>query len=67
MVDEYLTAIAQELQSATKAHSFSTVFIGGGTPTALNETQLDRLMGMIARHVDCSNLEEYSIEINPGT
>ena len=67
MVDEYLTAIEQELQSATEKHSFRTVFIGGGTPTVLNETQLDRLLNMIAKHVDVHNLKEYTIEVNPGT
>ncbi len=67
MVDEYLTAIEQELQSTTGRHSFRTVFIGGGTPTALNEKQLDRLLSMISRHVDVLNLKEYTVEVNPGT
>ncbi len=67
IVDEYLKAIEQELQSATGKHSFRTVFIGGGTPTVLNETQLDRLLSMISKHVDVPNLKEYTIEVNPGT
>ena len=67
MVDEYLKAIEQELQSTTEKYSFETVFIGGGTPTVLNETQLDRLLSMISKHVDVPNLEEYTIEVNPGT
>ncbi len=67
MVDEYLKAIEQELQSAAEKYSFETVFIGGGTPTVLNETQLDRLLSMISKHVDVPNLEEYTIEVNPGT
>ena len=67
MVDEYLKAIEQELQSEAGKHSFRTVFIGGGTPTVLNETQLDRLLSMISKHVDVPNLKEYTIEVNPGT
>ncbi|MCP4271051.1 MAG: radical SAM protein, partial [Gammaproteobacteria bacterium] len=67
VVDDYLKAIEQDLQSATEEHSFETVFIGGGTPTVLNETQLDRLLNMISRHVDTPNLIEYTIEVNPGT
>ncbi|MBT3879706.1 MAG: radical SAM family heme chaperone HemW [Candidatus Scalindua sp.] len=66
-VDEYLKAIEKELQSATGKYSFKTVFIGGGTPTVLNERQLSRLLSMIAKHVDVPNLEEYTIEVNPGT
>jgi oxygen-independent coproporphyrinogen-3 oxidase len=67
IVDEYLKAIEQELQSATGKHSFKTVFIGGGTPTALNEIQLDRLLNIISKHVDVPSLKEYTIEVNPGT
>ncbi|MHC4308126.1 MAG: radical SAM family heme chaperone HemW, partial [Planctomycetota bacterium] len=67
VVDDYLKAIEQELQSATEKHSFKTVFIGGGTPTVLNKTQLDRLLSMISKHVDVPNLKEYTIEVNPGT
>ena len=67
IIDEYLQAIEQELQSATGKHSFKTIFIGGGTPTVLNETQLDRLLNMISKHVDVTNLKEYTIEVNPGT
>ncbi len=67
MVDEYLTAIEQELQAVAGKHSFRTVFIGGGTPTVLNETQLDRLLSMISRRVDVPNLKEFTIEANPGT
>jgi oxygen-independent coproporphyrinogen-3 oxidase len=67
IVDEYLTAIEQELQSTAGKHSFETVFIGGGTPTALNETQLYRLLSIISKHVDLPNLKEYTIEVNPGT
>jgi oxygen-independent coproporphyrinogen-3 oxidase len=67
IVDEYLKAIEKELQSTTEKYSFTTVFIGGGTPTVLNETQLSRLLVMIAKHVNVSNLKEYTIEVNPGT
>ena len=66
-VDEYLKAIEQELQSATGKHSFKTVFIGGGTPTVLNEIQLDRLLNTISKYVDVPKLKEYTIEVNPGT
>ena len=67
VVDDYLKAIEQELQSTTEKHSFKTVFIGGGTPTVLNEVQLDRLLSMVSKHVDVSSLKEYTIEVNPGT
>lgn len=66
-VDEYLNAIENELQAINGKYSFTTVYIGGGTPTVLNETQLNRLLNIISKHVDVSNLKEYTIEANPGT
>ena len=67
VVDEYLSAIEKEIQSTTERYYFTTVFIGGGTPTVLNEAQLSRLLVMIAKHVNVANLKEYTIEVNPGT
>ncbi len=66
-VDEYLKAIEKELQSTTEKYFFTTVFIGGGTPTVLSEAQLSRLLNMITRYVNVSDLKEYTIEVNPGT
>lgn len=39
-----------------------TVYIGGGTPTILDEVQLERLLLMVSEHIDVSTLEEYTLE-----
>ena len=44
-----------------------TVYIGGGTPTSLTEAELDRLLDILARHVDLKSAEEFTVEANPGT
>ena len=67
IVDEYLNAIENELQAINGKYSFTTVYIGGGTPTVLNEIQLTKLLNIISKHVDVFNLKEYTIEVNPGT
>jgi len=67
VVDEYLDAIRSELQTINGEYSFTTVYIGGGTPTVLNEIQLSKLLNTISEHVDISNIREYTIEANPGT
>jgi oxygen-independent coproporphyrinogen-3 oxidase len=67
IVDEYLNAIENELQAINGKYSFTTVYIGGGTPTVLNEIQLIKLLNIISKHVDVFNLKEYTIEVNPGT
>ena len=67
VVDEYLDAIRSELQAIKGEYYFTTVYIGGGTPTVLNEIQLSKLLNIISKHVDISNIREYTIEANPGT
>ena len=39
-----------------------TVYIGGGTPTILDEVQLEALLSTVAEHIDVSSLEEYTLE-----
>lgn len=44
-----------------------TVFLGGGTPTALSETHLERLLAELRVTLDLSRLEEFTLEANPMT
>lgn len=67
LVDEYLGAIEKEVDRVKERFNFKTIFLGGGTPTSLNEKQLKRLLGAVNRCVDSSFLDEYTIEANPGT
>jgi len=45
----------------------SSLFIGGGTPTALNNRDLDRFMTMLHRHFQLNPGVERTMEGNPGT
>jgi oxygen-independent coproporphyrinogen-3 oxidase len=44
-----------------------TIFVGGGTPTALNIGQLESLLCGFHRHMDLSQLTEWTVEANPGS
>ena len=44
-----------------------TIFLGGGTPSALSMAELKFFFEFLRRHVDCSRLEEFTIEANPGS
>ena len=44
-----------------------SIYIGGGTPTALNPSQLKELLFIIKKYVAVENAEEFTVEINPGT
>ena len=39
-----------------------TVYIGGGTPTILDENQLEDLLSFVAKETDVSELEEFTLE-----
>ena len=45
----------------------STIYLGGGTPTALSRTHLDVLLTGLAQRLDLEYLEEWDIEANPKT
>mgnify|MGYP001272960635 CR=1 FL=1 len=68
MADEYLVALEKEISTAIEQPSkkMKTIFVGGGTPTALNNRQLLQLVEMIAHYFDVSGVEEYTFEANPG-
>lgn len=67
-IDEYLDNIETEFRlNCIKKEEIDTIFIGGGTPTILNEKQLERLLNIISRNVDVKNVLEYTVEANPGT
>jgi oxygen-independent coproporphyrinogen-3 oxidase len=44
-----------------------TIFIGGGTPTALTTAQLEYLLGGFRDRFDLSALREWTVEANPGS
>src|SRR5213083_3148884 len=45
----------------------STIYFGGGTPTALNIAQLESLLRGFHERLDLSQLIEWTIEANPGS
>jgi putative oxygen-independent coproporphyrinogen III oxidase len=67
-VDEYLGALEKEMELTTKGNKnvLETVFVGGGTPTALDEAQLEKLVKSIQRQLSIDANTEYTFEANPG-
>jgi oxygen-independent coproporphyrinogen-3 oxidase len=45
----------------------TTIYFGGGTPTALTTEQLELLLGGFRERLDLSHLEEWAMEANPGS
>ena len=64
-VDSYLEHLLEEFQSYD-IQKLRTLYIGGGTPTALSASQLEVLLKGLTKSLDLSVLEELTIEANPG-
>ncbi|RKQ37837.1 radical SAM family heme chaperone HemW [Oceanobacillus halophilus] len=68
LATEYLHALVNEINTTItgKQHKVRTIYIGGGTPTALNYEQLRFLLEFLNEKFDVQNCEEFTIEVNPG-
>ena len=64
-VDSYLEHLIEEYDSYD-IKKLRTLYIGGGTPTALSAPQLAFLLEKLSDKLDLSYLEELTIEANPG-
>lgn len=64
-VDSYLEHLIEEYDSYD-IKKLRTLYIGGGTPTALSAPQLAFLLKKLTDKLDLSYLEELTIEANPG-
>lgn len=66
-VDEYVELLSRELAytgqiAREKGLSLDSIYIGGGTPTALSAPQLQRVTEAIAANFDVASAREYTIE-----
>ena len=79
-IDRYLQALEQELallrqrvhpkanvRDTERKFAPRTIYIGGGTPTALNAHQLAKLLEIVSQYVTVAKAEEFTVEMNPGT
>ena len=67
-VDEYVDALIKEMHLSKQLHpkeEISTFYIGGGTPTTLNERQLEKLLNGIRSTYSLPNGAEFTMEANP--
>ncbi|WP_353948021.1 radical SAM family heme chaperone HemW [Sporolactobacillus sp. Y61] len=64
-VDAYLDTLEKEMAFYAAMGPAETIYIGGGTPTALNDAQFSRLMDMVEKHLQHPGIREYTVEVNP--
>ncbi|MEG1800406.1 MAG: coproporphyrinogen dehydrogenase HemZ [Oscillospiraceae bacterium] len=66
-MEEYVEKLCQEIAFTGKnaqreGLKLKTVYIGGGTPTAISAQQLARVMEAVRENFDLSTVKEYSVE-----
>lgn len=79
-IDKYLQALEQEfallrqrlyqkdnVRDTESKFAPRTIYIGGGTPTALNAHQMKKLLKIVQKYVSVGEAEEFTVEMNPGT
>ncbi|WP_096201323.1 radical SAM family heme chaperone HemW [Bacillus sp. FJAT-45350] len=69
-VEEYLFALKEEMKNSIteQGEVIKTIYIGGGTPTALSLKQLEFLFESIEQYFpNKSDDLEYTVEVNPGS
>ncbi|MEL1133975.1 radical SAM family heme chaperone HemW [Desulfitobacterium sp. THU1] len=68
-VEEYLQGLDQEiaLRQGEIPDEVSTLFMGGGTPTALSEEELETVFSLLEPRFNFSASAEKTMEANPGT
>lgn len=68
--DEYLSALFKQLEEyglQTSGYTVDTVFLGGGTPSLMDEKQFSLLFKQIYRAFHVASRAEVTVEANPGT
>lgn len=68
-ISAFIDALIAEAQARIPAlpEPPRTLFLGGGTPSMLSPTHLEKLFAGLRQHLDFSLLEEISMEANPAT
>lgn len=63
--NKWLDALKKEIQSKDINLNLKTIYIGGGTPSSLDDELLDSVLSLLDSY--SSNVLEYTVEVNPET
>ncbi len=67
LLRDYMSALKQEISAFETKSEIMSVFIGGGTPSAVSADNIYDIMQLIARKFRLADNCEITIEANPGT
>ncbi len=68
LVEAYLAKLNEEAARLADSYDveLDTVYLGGGTPSFLRDSELSALVGSVQRHLGWGRVEN-TLEVNPGT
>lgn len=61
--EKYLQKLKEEIESYKISHTLKTIYIGGGTPTCLEDDLFAELLKIVEPYA--KNISEYTMEANP--
>ena len=70
ILDHYLKCLYQEIEELSpllKGVTFTTLYLGGGTPTILTAPQTDKLLTLLEKRFNLENTRQRLIEATPAT
>src|SRR5450432_1907934 len=69
MAERYVAAVTEELRAwnEVEAVAVDTIYFGGGTPSLLSPSQIERILKTISDRFNVLAGAEVTLEINPGT
>ena len=68
IADRYVQALITEIKSSpSQGDHTNTIYFGGGTPSLLTPSQLDRILATLHDHFPIDSEAEITLEINPGS
>jgi len=69
-IPEFIDLICAEIDLFFKNNQapwkFDTLFLGGGTPSLLKASSIEKILKTLRKHLDLSNIQEFTVETNPG-
>jgi oxygen-independent coproporphyrinogen-3 oxidase len=71
LVDRFLSALEAEIRLRAEEKRFNesveTIFFGGGTPSLLHPSEIERILNLLASRFSIQTNAEITLETNPGT
>ena len=69
-IDDFIKSICKEIQLTSENikidWDIDTIFIGGGTPSLLKPSDLEKIITSLDKNFSLRGLKEFTIEANPG-